>query len=242
MTGGSHGVHGVSGIRGVMLHLWSHPSAMLLSVQLLGILVYPFMENTTGGRVAFEALGVIILVLVVRAVHASGWVVWGAAVMGALAGAASIASALEYQTWLVVLSGVLHAALYFATAGSLLRYMLSDLRVSRDEMYAVGATFTLVAWAFAYVSQAMQAVAPGAFTAAVNAADPRTWVELLFLAVTTLTSTGLSDIVPVTAHARSVVMVEQIAGLMYVALVISRMVGLTVRRARVAREDGDPAD
>jgi len=66
---------------------------------------------------------------------------------------------------------------------------------------------------------------------------PRTWVELLFLSVTTLTSTGLSDIVPVTAHARSVVMVEQIAGLMYVALVISWIVGLTIQRVRRAAEE-----
>ena len=45
---------------------------------------------------------------------------------------------------------------------------------------------------------------------------------------TTLTSTGLSDVVPILPHARSLVMIEQVAGLMYVALVISRIVGLTL--------------
>ena len=35
--------------------------------------------------------------------------------------------------------------------------------------------------------------------------DPRSWVELLFLSFTTLTSTGLSDVVPVKAFARSLV-------------------------------------
>ena len=59
---------------------------------------------------------------------------------------------------------------------------------------------------------------------------PRTWVELLFLSFTTLTSTGLSDVLPVLPHARSAVMIEQVAGLMYVALVISRIVGLTIYR------------
>ena len=37
-------------------------------------------------------------------------------------------------------------------------------------------------------------------------------MELLFLSFTTLTSTGLSDIVPVQAFARSLVMIEQLAG------------------------------
>lgn len=44
---------------------------------------------------------------------------------------------------------------------------------------------------------------------------------MLFLSFTNLTSVGLSDITPVLPHARSWVMIEQVAGLMYVALVIS---------------------
>ena len=48
--------------------------------------------------------------------------------------------------------------------------------------------------------------------------------------MTTLSSTGLSDIVPITPHARSFVMLEQIAGMLYLALVVSRMVALTTLR------------
>lgn len=82
---------------------------------------------------------------------------------------------------------------------------------------------------------AVQVVWPGSFTAAVNPESQRSWFELLFLSFTTLTSVGLSDIVPVLPHARSWVMIEQVAGLLYVALVISRVVGLTISRQR--RED-----
>ena len=54
-------------------------------------------------------------------------------------------------------------------------------------------------------------------------------MELLFLSFTTLSSTGLSDVVPIKAFARSVVMIEQFAGVLYIAMVITRMVGLTLR-------------
>jgi len=94
----------------------------------------------------------------------------------------------------------------------------------------VGATFTLIARAFAYLYVLVQALQPGSFIAAVNPTGDRTWVELLFLSFTTLSSTGLSDVVPVLPYARSVVMLEQLAGLGYVALVVSRLVGLTVLR------------
>ena len=49
---------------------------------------------------------------------------------------------------------------------------------------------------------------------------------------TTLTSVGLSDITPIRPFARSVVMVEQVVGLAYVAMVVSRLVALTVQRPR----------
>jgi hypothetical protein len=73
---------------------------------------------------------------------------------------------------------------------------------------------------------------PGSFTGHGGPGD-RTWFELLFLSFTTLTSVGLSDVTPVLAHARSFVIVEQVAGVLYVALVVARLVGLTVRTTKV---------
>src|SRR5215216_1157600 len=106
--------------------------------------------------------------------------------------------------------------------------MLADHVITRDELFAVGATFTLVAWAFAYSYTVCQAIEPGSFTAAVDAHDDRSWMELLFLSFTTLSGTGLSDVVPVKAFARGLVMIEQVAGVAYIAMVVSRLVGLLV--------------
>jgi len=125
-------------------------------------------------------------------------------------------------------SSAIEAVLYLYAAGALIAYMLADHEITRDELFAVGATFTLVAWAFAYAFTVCQAVEPGSFTAAVDPTGERSWMELLFLSFTTLTSTGLSDVVPVEPFARSMVMIEQLAGLGYVAMVVSRLVGLTV--------------
>ena len=107
--------------------------------------------------------------------------------------------------------------------------MLEDHVITRDELFAVGATFTLVAWGFAYVFTVYQEIEPGAFN---TMPDPRTWMELLFLSFTTLSSTGLSDVVPIEAFARSLVMIEQLAGVGYIAMVVTRLVGLTVLHPR----------
>jgi hypothetical protein len=136
-------------------------------------------------------------------------------------------------------SSVLHAVFYFYTAVALLRYMFVDRFVTNDELWATGATFTVVAWAFAYTFMAIQVIWPGSFIAAIDPAGPRTWFELLFLSFTTLTSVGLSDILPILPQARSWVMIEQVAGLMYVALVVSRVVGLTIARQRTEHHSGN---
>lgn len=207
-----------------------HPSAILLVVQLLGVLVYPAMEGSRGGRVGFETLGIIVLVLAVFSVRSTPGLTWVSVCLGIPAVVLSLVDAIRPMEAIVPISGAFHAAFYFYAAYSLLRYMLSDHDVSVDELYATGATFTLVAWGFAYVFVVVQALDPGSFTAAVNPQQDRSWMELLFLSFTTLSSTGLSDIVPIKSWARSVVMLEQLAGLGYVAMVVSRLVGLTVAK------------
>ena len=53
-------------------------------------------------------------------------------------------------------------------------------------------------------------------------------MELLFMSFTTLSSTGLGDVIPVKPFARAMVIIEQLAGLAYIAMVVSRLVGIIV--------------
>ena len=111
-------------------------------------------------------------------------------------------------------SSVLHALFYFWAAGSLMVYMLADRTVTTDELYAgrrhVHPGRVGVRVRFRALADLLQ---PGSFIAAVDPDQPRTWMELLFLSFTNLSSTGLVGCRPVTAQARSVVMIEQLAGL-----------------------------
>lgn len=212
--------------------IWRSPSAVLLAVQLIGVLAFPFMEDSPIGRAALSTFGLVVLFLAVRAVQATSALTWIAVLLGLPLVALTIIEAVDPSNTAVALaSALLHAVFYFYTSLALLRYMFLDRFVTRDELWATGATFTVVAWAFAYTFTAIQVLWPGSFVS-VDGAGTRTWLELLFLSFTTLTSVGLSDIVPVLPQARSWVMIEQVAGLLYVALVISRIVGLTIARGR----------
>jgi hypothetical protein len=205
------------------------PSAVLLTVQLAGVLLYPAMEGSAG-RALFSAFGIIVLALVVLAVRATPALTWIGILLGAPATVLLLIQAVTNSDTLLPYSSAFESVLYFYAAGALITYMLADHEITRDELFAIGATFTLVAWGFAYVFVVCQAIEPGSFIAAVEPEGDRTWVELLFLSFTTLSSTGLSDVVPVEPFARSLVMIEQVAGVAYVAVVVSRIIALTVPR------------
>jgi hypothetical protein len=204
------------------------PSAFLLAAQLVGVLVYPAMEGSEVGSALFSLFGIAILGLVVLSVRSSPGLTWVAIVLGTPATVLLLIQAITGDDSLLPYSSAFEAALYFYAAGALIAYMLEDHVVTRDELFAIGATFTLVAWAFAYSFTVYQAIEPNSFTAAVDAKADRTWIELLFLSFTTLSSTGLSDVLPIKPFARSIVMIEQLAGIAYISFVVSRLVGLLV--------------
>jgi hypothetical protein len=210
------------------------PSALLLAVQLAALLLYPFMEGRDIGRPLFSVMGIAVLSLVVMAVRSTAAITWVSALLALPATVLLLIQAVTRSDHLLPYSSALEAVLYFYAAGALIAYMLSDHEVTRDELFAVGATFTLVAWAFAYTYIVCQAIDPGSFTADQNPGADRSWVELLFLSFTTLTSVGLSDVAPVRPFARGLVMLEMLGGLAYVAMLVSRVVGLTVARRRDA--------
>jgi hypothetical protein len=206
------------------------PSGVLLQVQLLGIVVYPFLGDRPLGRAVFGVFGLLVIVLALRVVRSTPSLTWIAVVLGIPIVVLTVLEGLRVGGDGVVLaSAILHCLFYAYTAVALIRYMFHDERVTLDELLATGATFTVVAWAYAYAFAAVQIIWPGSFIGDA-AGDQRTWMELLYLSVTILTSLGLSDMVPVRPHARAAVMLAQISGMLYIALVVARITALTVMR------------
>jgi hypothetical protein len=210
----------------------SHPSAFLLAAQLLSLLLYPLMDDTTGGRLVFSAVAVVIVPLAVWVVNRSPFVSIVGWLLAIPALALTLAGVMLRHDALLPVSATFESALYFYAAGSLIAYMLRDPHVTADDLYAAGATFTLLAWGFAYAYFVCQAWYPGSFTGAIEPDRPRRWVELLFLSFTNLSATGIGDVIPLGSRARVLVMLEQFAGVGYIATVVSRLIGLGIARAR----------
>jgi hypothetical protein len=212
-----------------------HPSGVLLVGQLLVVLAYPFLDGSTAGRAVLGVVQMVLVFSAVAAVRLTPALSWVALLLGVPAMVFAVLEAVEPDVdWVVLTSAAVHVPFYFYVSYAMVRYLFHDDRVTTDELFATGAAFTVVAWGFAYVYAGAQVLWPHSFEGA--SGSDQTWFNLLFLSFTNLTSVGLSDVVPVDEHARSLVMVEQVAGVLYVALVIARLVGLTVARAATRPE------
>jgi hypothetical protein len=220
-----------------IVFLRRNPSAGLLFVQLLGVVLYPLMESSPRGRALFGMFGLLVLGVALWVVRSGPWLNWVGVTLALPVVVLSLITVVTPRPWLIVATAALESIFYFYAAGSLIAYMLQDWHVAVDELFAAGATFTLLAWAFAYAFVVCQGMQPGSFGYGAGGVAPRGWTELLYLSVAVLSSVGLSDILPATPMARALVMLESFAGIMYIALVVSRLVSLT---ATVRRDGSHP--
>jgi hypothetical protein len=209
----------------------AHPSAMLLAAQLIQVFAWPYLEGSVLGRTFLGVIGMLAVGSAVLAVRRTPTVSRVVLVLGVPAMVLTLLEAVFSDNDTIVLtSGLLHCPFYFYVSYAMLRYLFHDDEVTTDEYFATGAAFTVVAWGFAYAFAAVQVVWPDSFSSPTG--SDQEWFELLYLSFSTLTSVGLSDIVAVGLHARSIVMIEMMVGVFYVAMVVARMVGLTMMRRR----------
>lgn len=204
-----------------------HPSGFLLGAQLLLLILYAVFDDFSSHWELLNAFGGLILVLIIWVVSRSpavDWVAWLLAIPAFLL--SILAAILDIQTFMMW-SSILEAILYFYAAGSLIIYMLEDTKVTTDELFAAGATFTLLAWGFAHSYFVLLAIVPGSIINSSNPDQPLKFIELLFLSFTNLSATGLGDILPISPAARVIAMLEQFSGVGYITLVVSRLIGLT---------------
>jgi hypothetical protein len=204
-----------------------HPSGFLLAAQLLLLILYAVFDDLSAQWELLNAVSGLILLLIVWVIrHSPGvdWIAWLLAIPIFLL---SVSSAFFDNQLMLVLSSILATILYFYAAGGLIIYMLEDTKVTTDELFAAGATFTLLAWGFAHAYFVCSELIPGSIINSSNPGQTLKFIELLFLSFTNLSATGLGDILPILPAARVIAMLEQFSGVGYLTLVVSRLIGLT---------------
>ena len=114
------------------------------------------------------------------------------------------------------------------TLVSLLRAVVRAERVTYDTIYGALSVYLLmaIAWAAAYLLLVTIQTGSIVMDAARHPNHRMDWSDCVFYSFVTLTSQSNGDIVPMTAQARSLSILEAVSGTMYVAILVARLVGL----------------
>lgn len=213
----------------------------VLLISLLAFIgLYPLMLGEIAARVAGGT--VLAAILVSSAVTASpSRALRGVGVVLAVLTVGLQAEWLETHSRTVEASYVTVLALFFLyTALVIFRHVLSFGPVYADRVHAALSVYILLALAWACIYALIEIVSPGAFSIVAVATDATARPQgafllgdMLHLSIATLTSTGYGDITPIAPFARSMSQLEQLLGVFYIAVLISRLVGIYPASDRV---------
>jgi len=128
----------------------------------------------------------------------------------------------DYLFW----SSVFGALFYVTTLLFLLRYVFSNDVMDADKLFGAAAAYILVGILWAYFYMILQFFYMGSFALNGSPVQALTPSELIYFSFTVLTSTGFGDIAPVLPAARSLVNLEQVCGILFVAILIARLAGI----------------
>jgi len=219
---------------------------LLLSASLLCLIsALPFFSDNAAGMMALLALSSTVLMLAVYAVSDTH----SGLVVGLVLGVPTLVF-----SWLSLMVGGFAVDVLCFSFGTLfhgyvtvkiLLHVLQQRRITEDTLSAAVVVYLMmgVAWAWAY--NLVDVVLPGSFQSAGALADGTLpWHELLYFSYVALTTLGFGDINPVSRVARSLAILQGISGVLYVAVLVARLVGMYISQriegdANGSRASGD---
>lgn len=123
------------------------------------------------------------------------------------------------------LSWGLNAIFYLFILVNLLHYVLLRDVMTSDKLYGSVAAYLLIAIFWAQLHGLIQYFYPGAYAFGGTPKDLNT-MDLIYFSFTALTTAGFGDITPALIQSRFLTILEMVTGVMYVAILIARLIGI----------------
>lgn len=114
-------------------------------------------------------------------------------------------------------------------------YVLQASVITRDQIYAGMCAYLMLGFAFGCIYYLLEILAPGCFSVNVAklAGDPP---DLMYFSFVTLATLGYGDITPAAKLSRALAEVEALAGMLYIAVFMARLVSMAGSGPRSAAE------
>jgi hypothetical protein len=186
--------------------------------------LFPFVQGSIGSFV-FTLLFSIILISSILTVSGHRMIRTGGVILTVLAVGTRWSYFLLGGEILNQLS-FLFATLLLSMVSLLLFLSLFKTRdVTSDIIWQAISVYLLIGLSWACLFALMEAMAPGSFLDNTSPEAAMSFSTLVYYSFVTLATLGYGDILPTTQAARGLVIIEVLMGVLYMAILISRLVG-----------------
>lgn len=214
-----------------------------LLISLLLILIgYPFFTGKSLAGVIFAGFFTWVLISAVYAVSKDArrnLVV--SLILGIPAVATLWADQFLDNHFLDIFGFLFMTAFTFFTVFCIITYIIKAKKVTGNILAGAASAYLLlgVSWGILYAF--LEFLQPGSFMISENLVRDMTeigWSVFNYFSFVTLTTIGYGDVVPVSTHAQSLAILEAATGVLFTALLVSRLVGMYLHQMR--QGPGDP--
>ena len=133
--------------------------------------------------------------------------------------------ALYHSNQLEIVSDSLDAGLYIYIATYLFRGIIVEKEITMDQLFAAVVIYILIGLTWGNFYSMTDSISPGAIDFGSPSDQSDISNNYMFFSFVTLTTLGYGDMLPVSPFAKSLAILESVTGVMFVAILISRLVG-----------------
>ena len=203
---------------------------ILVASQVLFLLLHPWFEEERFGPGFATLLATAIILAAVYAVAETRRSLWFASSLAIVALSGSWWETETHADLPRVVGLVAEAGLFVFGTVTIASEVFSGRAVGRDTLFGGIAIYGLLGLIWATLYLILEALVPGSFAIAEARAGNALWADLLYFSFTALTTTGFGDVAPANAAASSLVILEYMIGVIYMAVIVARLVGLYTAR------------
>jgi Ion channel len=201
---------------------------LLLFLFLLGTLIYyPYAGNSTAGFYIFRLLGGAVILLSVYAVSFRRSLVLFALVLAVPAIVERSQVLRDYTGALPLINTGLSLVFDIFIIVVIFRRVFGNDRPNAETIFGALCIYLLIGFSFASMYTLLATVQPHAFylNPATNLRAVPSRFDLIYYSFGSMTALGASGITPASDQARSLSIIEAIVGVLYLAVLISRLMG-----------------
>ncbi len=220
-------------------HYWASDrglTALLVSLALLVFVVLPLEASGLIGRAWMFFVDVWMAGVILAGASALGWhklrrglVILGAVILTVTLGLRVLARSVPTR-WTEGAASALSILVVSVLVALILAQVFREGPANRDRIFGAVAAYLLIGldWALGY--RLVDVIDPGSFRGLSWAPEAHNLYAFVYFSLSTLTTAGFGDIVPLTLPARSLNNLECLVGQLFPAVLLARLVSMSIAR------------